>query len=201
MTDFWEILGRSIADKGFRDTLCGDPELKTPNTVVPGGVHASREKYAKVSELIEAEVPDLGHGPVSMFAKGELLRILPSASLQPDLEALAARVETLGVNVKGRSPRFYAALGAMTVDDVFAGQMGANPNGVFGGLAEDEAEDVRTVAADVNGPDSFAMAAVGICGRSWEPDCFVRARPYGAAETVSIPVMKRSGPLAVGTSA
>ena len=186
MLDFWETMGRMVADeKNLRSSLLADRELTRPNTpvFVNAGGQTHREAWniptTKYDSLRGILNDHLTYQPISAFTLGEWLRVLPSDSLKKDF----GRLPATGVKLQNRSPEFYAGLGAITVDDTFGEKFLHSPAESFP-LVRDaqDRNDLRTIAG-LTSAGQFMDVAVDFCRGNWPPPCFVLVEPYAANET------------------
>jgi len=188
MLDFWETMGRFIANEGgLRDTLLQDDSLTSPNVSVycdpkVGTRHReswsiNTDKYDTLSDILTEH---LVFQPASLFCLGEWLRVLPPAKSEGYI------IPTTPVNLIGRDSTFYAALGAITVDEAFAQEFALDP-GVFP-LLTDEAS-IADLVSIANDPAYFNMA-LNLCADGWPPPCFVLVRPYAAEPTQTQPSLE-----------
>lgn len=196
MTDFWEILGRMIASDPLRNGFFGNAAITgARRQPVTGGFRYDVAAEQAFRSFLSSDVPNLEHGPVSLYAIGEFIRVATIQGLEGDLQALENRARAgLGVNLDSRSGRFYSCLGALTVDSEFAGLVAGGPAQAFGGpLTANDVADLAMIARDDQQPGSYGEFAAALCGRSWQPDCGVRLLPYADAIQVGVghPVLVR----------
>ncbi|MEO8660472.1 MAG: hypothetical protein ABI693_18530 [Bryobacteraceae bacterium] len=188
MLDFWEGLGRFIANEGgLRDILLEDDSLTSANTPVycdpkVGVRHReswsiNTDKYYTLSAILAQH---LVFQPASLVCMGEWLRFLPPAKSE------GFTIPTTPVNLLGRDHTFYAALGAITVDEAFAAEFALDP-GVFP-LVTDPVSiaDLVNIANDSN----YFNMALNLCAAGWPPPCLVLVRPYSAQPTQTQPSLE-----------
>jgi hypothetical protein len=181
MLDFWESTGRVIGnEKGIYDQLVGTTELTVPNKEIivqtaGGASHLEAwqiptPKYDTLAQILRQHVY---FQPLSMFGMGEWLRALPLLAAQP----FPQQMRMPGPVITGRSPQFYAMLGAIAVDNLFAAEFVATSK--VSSLMEQaltvaDMADLKTIAID----NAFMTTAVQFCDRFWPPPCFVLLTPY-----------------------
>lgn len=179
MLDFWESMGRVVAnEKGLRDRLLSDSTLTAPNPPIncdpktgaprTEAFQIATSKYHRLTRILAA---DLHFQPVSLFCLGEWLRVLPFGF---------NKLPTTKIKLTGRGYLFYAALGAITVDDTFAGEFADDAASAFPLLNKAERQDVEdlvSLAKDTL-PGGYCDVAVTFCVEKWPAPCFVLVRPY-----------------------
>lgn len=182
MLDLWESLGRVIANEnGLGDAILALPLqpyqiLTCPTSPAPPhhvALVIPADNYNVLSPLLHRHVT---YQPVSMFSLGEWLRVLPAAGLGAKLTPL----RDLVTKRLGCSAAFYAGLGAITVDQIFAVQVAADPLTTFPLLALAPADEVALLKflATSTGPDDYQVRSRKFCDGFWPEPCFAKVRPY-----------------------
>jgi hypothetical protein len=197
MLDFWETLGRVVANEnGLRDTLFKPNIQNVPNVLLTPNVpvysngagtpeiaiqiqsnqsNPATNKYKTLFKILQDHTY---FRPLSLFCQSEWLRALPLTGLQQaliDLEAAAAPND-----LAKRSAMFYAGLGAIVSDDSFASDYAADPNlfPLLPSTSTGEVSILVKLAGTVGVPNGFMDYAAGVCNKFWPPPCFVVVEPY-----------------------
>ena len=172
MFDFWETIGRYIADENdLRKQLLAETSLFDKNTADPRGVRIRNSKYVTLTSIVE---PHLEYRPMSLWSKGELLRVLPAAIVVICLDKMGQRAEYLRIKLKGQTSDFYACLGTIAIDMDF-GPRFAHDASLFPSVVNDPGlADLQKLAGDGGGSGSFRALVMDMCGDQWNPPCGAR---------------------------
>ena len=173
MYDFWETIGRYIADEGdLRKKLLAETSLFEQNVRVGHEVRIKSSKYATLTAIVE---PLIEYKPMSLWSKGELLRVLPASIVVICLDKMGHRAAHLGVNLKGQSSEFYACLGTIAIDMDFGPRFAHDAN-LFPNVKNDPGlKGLQKLAADAVGSEAFRSLVMEMCGDQWNPPCGARA--------------------------
>lgn len=174
MQDLWEIMGRLITTKAFRDSIFGEASLAGKNKAIPCAIEVASTKYAKLADLLRTKIQN---GPVSVFARGEMLRVLPFRTFQASVEKLAGLAPA---NSDAGSVTFQTALGILTIDtkyrDKFRDFALSEAQADFAAMTRAEFDTLKNLIADKNGP--YSVSATGMCNEEWDPICHGILVPY-----------------------
>jgi hypothetical protein len=165
MIDAWEIVGRLATDRAFATTVFGakytTPYQSTPNNraVIPG------PDYDALRKQVRTKIA----GPVSLMALGELLVAMRLPGVKDSLDKLAAAIDATGVKTAGRSPMFYAALGASLVDMNLRTQIPGNFGNFGFNLGADEADATKIIT-----DPGVQKLGQDFCKTCWSEGCLMK---------------------------
>src|SRR4051812_36193036 len=108
MIDAWEILGRMAADTTFRDNLFNQPFTANYPVDLSARVKIPGADFEIARNALRPTI----QGPLSLAGISEILTAMRFPNFKLRLERLCDAIALSGLNVAGRSPAFYAALGA-----------------------------------------------------------------------------------------
>jgi hypothetical protein len=175
MLDFCEALGRMLSDDAWRAQIFAFQQVDAEtdcHIVFP------RTSFIAVRALLTGVLQFRSH---SLATDGEVLRIAAKKVATNLVDSLAANLRSRNLQFNGRSGEFYAALGALTIDQVLRNQFIADPSaGIreIPGLNAADLTDLTRVIGDAN----YVNEADSLCRRVWSEGCFVRIRHYPAYE-------------------
>ena len=181
MQDFWQILGRAIADEDFRKTVAAATKGKRCGVTKSG--HGLEMDGAELVALRTAIDPKI-EGPISMFALGETMRIgtgttKNGAGKLDFLKSVKKVGDTvkpiLGSSTQPARKEFYMTLGAMIGSETLRNTV-ATPGGGVPADYSAGGEDKLLVA--IARSVDFQKAATAYCEDAWTPICFIGADFY-----------------------
>lgn len=182
MTDFWELLANTVLNDQFRAKLFIAQTGKYTFDQSNFSVAIPAADYTALAALVSPADPTLPAvirgRPLSLMGLGELLYSISFQQFRDLVSQLALDAKALGVKGDGRSPLFYAAVGALIVDagvrSLF--HQGFFDQAGFGSLAQgtDRADLQKLSDPQV----AFAIDSAKLCAFLWSPRCHVRVFPY-----------------------
>jgi hypothetical protein len=190
MTDFWEILGRIVADTNFRTALFTFPQrnyqppvnslANIPADFMSLGTEAPNDDYDILRELIKAQ-PGMADKPYSVTSLGVMLYGLSFPEFRKRATAMGYAIAQSGVVLPPvTNSGFYTAMGAMTVDAHLRDQLVAGNWRRFGFYTLVPDTDKTTLAKLMNVVTNLdvVQSATYFCSFLWDGSCDNKAMEW-----------------------
>lgn len=199
MTDFWEMLGRLVADPNFRTALYAFPPrnyvvtnslANIPANFMSLGTATPNDDYDMLRGIVQAQ-PSMNDKPLSVTALGVMLYGLSLPEFRTRATAVGAAIVASGVALPPvANCGFYTALGAVVVDGNLCDQLVAGnwQRWGFNTLVADADKPTMVNLMNVVTNLNVVLAAEHFCSYLWDGACDNKAVEWNGYQQYVTPL-------------